>query len=218
MSPENAQILLEVAQWTPSHQNRRNTLRQLAGTEENSLLLVRELEREISQCARARTLHAKATLPLVEWLETVNSFHRCCASCQSKPVQVMSHVLPLPQGGTTLANGVPACYSCRRKHARNDQDVGAYLASIMRAKQSTTNDLHEGGGYVPLCRIVFQHTFWPVLSGMGSCSRHILPCLTAHWCCIHWGSFAFAGLYASSHLSKDPIRCQMFVSWCDTHV
>jgi hypothetical protein len=142
MTPEGVQTLLEVARWTLHHRNKRSTLRQLARTEENYLLLVRELERVESQCARARTFHAEATLTLVEWLETLNSFHWCCAYCQSKPVQVMSHILPQSQRGTTPANCVPACYSCRRKHSRNDKDVCARLSSVVRTKQSTTNYLH----------------------------------------------------------------------------
>src|SRR5262249_7597348 len=135
MMPEDTQTLLEVARWIQTHRNVRSTIRQLARTEENYLLLVTELERVESQCFRAHTLHAESTLTLVEWLETLNYFRWCCAYCQSKPCQVMSHYIPLPEGGTTAANCVPACYHCRRWRSKEDERVRAYLAQVHRRKQ-----------------------------------------------------------------------------------
>jgi hypothetical protein len=130
MVPEDAQTLLEVARWTQTHRNVRSDMRQIAKTEENYLLVVRELERVESQCFRAQTLRAEATLTLVEWLETLNYFHWCCAYCQSKPCQVMSHYIALPEGGTTATNCVPACYRCRSCRPREDERIRAYLTLV----------------------------------------------------------------------------------------
>jgi hypothetical protein len=135
MVPEDAQTLLEVARWTQTHRNVRSAIRQLAKTEENYLLIVRELERVESQCFRAHTLRAEATLTLVEWLETLNYFQWCCAYCLSKPCQVMSHYIALPEGGTTATNCVPACYSCRRCRPREDERIRVYLALLHTRKQ-----------------------------------------------------------------------------------
>ncbi len=132
MTLEDKQTLLEVAQWIVTHRNKRSTIRQLAGTEENYLLLIRELDRVESQCARAHTLHAEATLTLVEWLETLNHFGWLCAYCQSKPFQVISYHTPIPQGGTTAANCVPACYRCRRYREQNTVPVHVYLTQIQQ--------------------------------------------------------------------------------------
>src|SRR5207245_6864400 len=100
MEPEDMQILFDTAQWIMS--SKRNVLskvRQLAGTEENYLLLVRELDRVTAQMVRARTLHAEATLTLVDWLVTLNRFHWQCAYCQERAFQVMINHIPLPEGG-----------------------------------------------------------------------------------------------------------------------
>jgi 5-methylcytosine-specific restriction endonuclease McrA len=135
MTPEDTQTLLEVAQWVQTHRKVRSAIRQLAKTEENYLLVIRELERVESQCFRAHTLRAEATLTLVEWLETLNYFHWRCAYCQSKPCQVMSHYIALPEGGTTAANCIPACYRCRRFRPKEDERIRAYLAQVRTRKQ-----------------------------------------------------------------------------------
>ena len=135
MMPEDPETLLEVARWILTHRNIRSTIRQLAKTEENYLLIVRELDRVESQCFRAHTLHAEATLTLVEWLETLNYFHWCCAYCQSRPLQIMSHYIGLPEGGTTVENCLPACYHCRRCRPKEDEHIRAYLAQVHARKQ-----------------------------------------------------------------------------------
>jgi hypothetical protein len=135
MTPEDTQTLLEVARWILTHRNVRSTIRKLARTQENYFLIARELDRVESQCFRAHTLHAEATLTLVEWLETLNYFHWRCAYCQSKPCQAMSHYISLPKGGTTAANCVPACYRCRRWRPREDEHIRTYLAQVHACKQ-----------------------------------------------------------------------------------
>ncbi len=135
MTPEDTQTLLVVARWILTHRKKRSTIRQLARTEENYMLIARELDRVESQCFRAQTLRAEATLTLVEWLETLNYFRWCCAYCQSRPCQVMSHYTALPEGGTTATNCVPACYHCRRWRPREDERIRAYLAQIRTHKQ-----------------------------------------------------------------------------------
>ena len=116
MAPEDMQTLFDTALWIMS--SKRNVLskvRQLAGTEENYLLLVRELDRVTAQMVRARSLHAEATLTLVDWLVTLNRFHWQCAYCQERAFQVMIHHVPLPEGGTTASNCFPACCRCRSR-------------------------------------------------------------------------------------------------------
>lgn len=134
LMPEENQILLEVARWIATHRNARSAIRALAGTEETYLLLIRELDRVEQQHFRAQRLHAEATLTLVEWLETLHHFHWLCAYCQSKPFKVMSHYMPLPQGGTTVANCVPACYRCRRYREKEPGRVHAYLRQFQACK------------------------------------------------------------------------------------
>src|SRR5260370_35285766 len=114
MKTEKQKEILKVAQWIVTHRNTRRTIRQLAETEENYLLLIRELDRVERQCFRAHTLHAEATLTLVEWLEILNLFHWHCAYCHTGPFQGMSHRIPLLQAGPTVANFVPDCYNCFR--------------------------------------------------------------------------------------------------------
>lgn len=132
MTPEDKLILFRVAQWV-STCNRKvvKTIRQLAETEENYLIIIREIDRVEGQLSHARTLGADATLTLVEWLVTLEDFDWQCAYCQSKPFQMMSHVIPLPVGGTVPENCVPACYGCniyrRNEHVR--VRVQTYLAN-----------------------------------------------------------------------------------------
>jgi len=130
MIPQDEQTLLAVAQWIATHRNRRQTIRELAVTEENYLLVVRELDRVEKQCFQARTFHVEATLTLVEWLETLNYFNWLCAYCQAKPFQIMSHYLPLPQAGTTADNCVPACRRCGLAHKQENERVRDYLAHV----------------------------------------------------------------------------------------
>jgi hypothetical protein len=134
MTMEDTQTLLEVARWIATHRNIRSTIRRIAKTEENYLLFVQELDRVESQCFRARTMHAEATLTLVEWLEALNYFHWHCAYCQLKPFQVMSHYLPLAQGGTTAMNCVPACYHCRQNREKENEHIRDYFAHVQACK------------------------------------------------------------------------------------
>jgi len=121
VTPEDRNALFRVAQWAHQHKySRIEKIRQLAGTEENYLLIIREIDRVKAQIQNARTLDAQATLTLVDWLMILEQFDWHCAYCRSKRFEIMSHVIPLPSGGTTPENCVPACYSCsagtRKKH------------------------------------------------------------------------------------------------------
>ncbi|MBV9231330.1 MAG: HNH endonuclease [Chloroflexi bacterium] len=119
MTPEDKAALFRVALWTIENKHKRvETIREIAGTEENYLLIIREINRVEAQVFRARALRAEATLTLVDWLRVLEAFHWQCAYCQSKPFQVMSYIVPLPEGGTTVGNCIPACYSCRRSRNR----------------------------------------------------------------------------------------------------
>jgi hypothetical protein len=130
MTPETTEIMFRVAQWI-GEGNRRvvQKIRELAETEENYLIIIRELDRVTGQVVQARMLKAEATLTLMDWLVTLEDFGWRCAYCQSKPFQVMCHVVPLSVGGTTPENCVPACYSCCRYRKTGNARVQAYLAS-----------------------------------------------------------------------------------------
>src|SRR5690348_2350284 len=138
MNPQDEQTLLMVAQWIATHRNRRQTIRELAGTEENYLCVIRELDRVEKQCFQAHTLHVEATLTLVEWLETLNYFHWLCAYCQVKPFQIMSHYLPLPWAGTTVDNCVPACRRCGLAQKQENERVRDYLAHMKARREGGT--------------------------------------------------------------------------------
>src|SRR5438874_10825066 len=125
--PQDTQALFRVAQWTIDNKRKVvKTIRELAGTEENYLIIVREIDRVKAQLQRARTIHAEATLTLVDWLTTLEYFHWQCAYCASKPFQVLSHLIQLPLGGTTPENCVPACYACRTSKKTENARVQAY--------------------------------------------------------------------------------------------
>lgn len=114
MIPRDTHALFRVAQWTiDSKRKAVKTVRELAGTEENYLLITREIDRVEGQLRKARAMHAEATLTLVDWLTTLEYFHWQCAYCVSGPFQVMSHHIQLPRGGTTPDNCVPSCCGCR---------------------------------------------------------------------------------------------------------
>ena len=106
--------LIRVAEWT-LHNKRHvmSKIRQLAGTEENYLVIAQELERVNAQVSRARTLRTEATLTLVDWLLILDAYQWKCAYCQVKPFEVMYHPVPIPFSGTTPSNCIPACCSCR---------------------------------------------------------------------------------------------------------
>jgi hypothetical protein len=117
---EDREALFRIAQWAAARKYIRvEKIRELAGTEENYLLIIREMDRVKGQLQRARTLEAQATLTLTDWLSILEQFDWQCAYCQSRPFDIMSHLVPLPRGGTTPENCVPSCYSCipgKHKH------------------------------------------------------------------------------------------------------
>ena len=133
------QIILRVNDWSVNERYRCvRTLRELAETEENYVVISRELERVEAQLLRARKQQAPATLSLVEWFETLNHFRWTCAYCQARPFQVMSHVMPLPQRGTTIDNCVPACHRCRGSKQKDPRYVQAFVASLSRNEDELT--------------------------------------------------------------------------------
>ncbi|HEY4385725.1 MAG TPA: HNH endonuclease signature motif containing protein [Ktedonobacteraceae bacterium] len=113
MISEDRQALFRIAQWAETRKYIRvEKVRELAGSEETYLLIIREMDRVKGQLQRARTLEAQATLTLTDWLVILEQFDWNCAYCQSRSFEIMSHLVPLPRGGTTAENCVPACYSC----------------------------------------------------------------------------------------------------------
>ena len=105
-------------------------IREIAETEENYLLVIREHDRVQEQVVRARYLQTRATLTLAEWLTALVYFHWCCAYCQKMPFQVLHHFAPRSQGGTSSENCVPACYSCARSKNRKDMHVKTYFTAM----------------------------------------------------------------------------------------
>jgi hypothetical protein len=135
VSPEDQQAMFCIADWITNHRRSVKKIRQLAGTEECYLLVIKEIDRLGSQLGKARYFGAEATLTLVEWLETLEYFHWQCAFCGERPFQVLRHVTPLPIGGTTVENCMPACYRCIRQKRRDHPAVVAYLAHRKRRGQ-----------------------------------------------------------------------------------
>jgi hypothetical protein len=149
MIPEETQTLLELARWTMTHRNKRHTIRELAGTEENYQLFIRELDRIESQGFRARTQHAEVSLTLLEWLEALNYFYWRCAYCQEKPFQIMSYHLPLLQGGMTALNCLPACYRCRHSRREVNKRMQGYFARVQANRDRAVVDPLVASLYVP---------------------------------------------------------------------
>jgi hypothetical protein len=123
VTPEDRQAIFHVAQRVVEQKYFRvEKIRELAGTEENYLLIIREIDRVKAQVKRARSMEVDATLTVVDWIMILEQFEWHCAYCQGGPFEIMSHVIPLPRGGTTPENCVPSCYSCstgaRKRYAR----------------------------------------------------------------------------------------------------
>src|SRR2546428_4664464 len=140
MIPQDTQALFGVAQWIRENKNKYNRkIRELAGTEENYIFIRRELDRVEMQLQRARTVGAEATLTLVDWLTTLDYFHWQCAYCESRPFQVMSYIIHMPDGGTTPENCMPACHSCKMKRPENER-VQEYLSILKDGSEKTEMD------------------------------------------------------------------------------
>lgn len=121
---EDMRQLLQVAEWTlQNHHLVMSAIRKQASSEEQYLIIARELDRVRDNNARARSLHAEATLTLVDWLVIVDSYHWQCAYCQEKPFEVMHHRIPLREAGTTSFNCLPACRSCRSRRKKKLPDL-----------------------------------------------------------------------------------------------
>ena len=103
-------------------------IRELAETEENYLIIIREIDRLEGQLLCARRLQVEATLSLVEWFEVLEYFQWRCAYCQIRPFQIMSHIAPLSQRGTTYQNCIPACCHCRGSKQKEYSAIKKYLA------------------------------------------------------------------------------------------
>lgn len=61
---------------------------------------------------RARKRGAPAALTLPRWITTVRHFDGLCAYCGKVEFDVIEHAVPIPQGGTTANNCLPACNAC----------------------------------------------------------------------------------------------------------
>ena len=71
-----------------------------------------------SALARARRAKLPATLTKEQWRQTVEHFNDRCAYCGG-PWCLVEHATPIPGGGTTIDNCLPACARCNiQKGAR----------------------------------------------------------------------------------------------------
>jgi hypothetical protein len=61
---------------------------------------------------RARARGLPATLTEDQWQETLEHFNHLCAYCGKQPWRCVEHATPLPPGGTTINNCLPACGVC----------------------------------------------------------------------------------------------------------
>lgn len=138
MEKADKQTLLRVISLIEQKYTRVETLRDLAGSEENYLLIVREVDRVKDQLIRARTLGATATLTVLEWFTILEHFSWQCAYCRTKPFQVLSHKISQARGGTTAENCVPACHSCIFRRRRNVQNRHLPYANAHSPIRQTT--------------------------------------------------------------------------------
>jgi hypothetical protein len=131
-------ILFRVARWI-NEGNRRvvEKIRALAETEENYMVIIRELDRVTGQITQARKIRVPATLTLLDWFVTLEDFHWHCAYCQAKSFQVMCHPFPLAVKGTTPENCVPACYVCCRYKKKGNVHVQTYLLTREKSDANT---------------------------------------------------------------------------------
>jgi HNH endonuclease len=112
LTPEIEQILALIDQALEHKYLRVETIRRLAGTEENYRTIIREVDRVKAQLMYARICGVPATLTVTEWFIILDRFEWKCAYCREKPFQSMSHIKPQKEEGTTAENCVPACHSC----------------------------------------------------------------------------------------------------------
>lgn len=115
ITPDVEHILSLIDQAIGHKYLRVERIRLLAGTEETYRVIIREVDRVKSQLLYARAENAAATLTMKEWFTILDHCAWKCSYCKEKPFQVMSHLLPRKEGGTTAENCVPACYSCVSK-------------------------------------------------------------------------------------------------------
>lgn len=137
MTTIDKDILFRVAHWAENNKRKIvSKIREMAETEENYLIFIKELDRVEAQRRRARYLGAQATLTLTDWFATLDYFEWRCAYCRSKPFQVLLHFVPLPEGGTTRDNCIPVCYSCRSSRNPEDALVRTFISGQMVLKQA----------------------------------------------------------------------------------
>ena len=131
----NRETLFRVAQWIVTSKRRvGRQIRQLVETEEECTLILTELYRIDDQLRRARAFKVRATLTLVDWFNILEHFQWRCAYCQSEPFQVLLHILPQEEAGTTPENCVPACLHCKCSSKRDCAHVMRYLAMLHNQK------------------------------------------------------------------------------------
>lgn len=118
---EDYQIIAQIAEARERKYLHVETIRLLAGTEENYRIIIREIDRIQVQLARARGIHAPATLTLMEWFTILDRYNWMCAYCKDRPFQSLHHIDAQSKSGTTAENCLPTCYSCRGKRLQRSK-------------------------------------------------------------------------------------------------
>ena len=81
-------------------------------------VLEREKERVRKNNQRAQERGQAATLTLRQWLIILHHYQWRCAHCQRIGFQTLDHIIPLADGGGTMAtNCVPACEKCNHERS-----------------------------------------------------------------------------------------------------
>lgn len=87
---------------------------------------------------RARREGLPATLTEEQWQETLEHFKHVCAYCGTHSWRCVEHATPLPLGGTTVDNCVPACPMCnvlKRGKTLEEMAVEGFPGGWMPAKR-----------------------------------------------------------------------------------
>ncbi len=88
----------------------------------------KEIQGVRTQNLRAKNAGEPATLTVVQWIQTLESYNWMCSYCQMAPYQCLEHYIPIGQGklngGTTELNCVPACHKCNLLKSNRHPEKG----------------------------------------------------------------------------------------------
>lgn len=101
--------------------------------------------------SRARLFKLPATLTEEQWQRTLQHFNHACAYCGSPAWYCVEHATPLPPGGTTVTNCLPACIKCNTaKRGKTLEEMvemrwpGAWNAALRWLRENGRDSAVEG--------------------------------------------------------------------------